>query len=44
MWAEEEDPKSVRDVRDIERAHIDRWIKDGAGLALESQDLKLPPA
>ena len=44
MWAEEEDTKSVRDVREIERAHIERWIKDGAGLGLESQDVKLAPA
>ena len=30
MWAEEEDPHSVRDAREIERHHIRRWIKEAS--------------
>ena len=30
MWAEDEDPRSVQDVREEERACMKRWIKEYA--------------
>ena len=30
MWSEDEDPRSVRDVREEERACMKRWIKEHA--------------
>lgn len=37
MWAENEDPQSVRDVRDEERASMKRWIKDFTSTQSEAE-------
>ena len=37
MWAEEDDPQSVRDAREIERHHIRRWIKEASACASSQQ-------
>lgn len=36
MWAEDEDPRSVRDVRDRERACMKSWIKQYATTQAEA--------
>ena len=44
MWAEEDDPHSVRDAREIERHHIRRWIKEASASLQEPRDAKVGTA
>ena len=37
MWAEDEDQRSVRDVRKEERACMKRWIKEFSGTQAEAE-------
>ena len=40
MWAEDEDPQSVRDVREEERACISRWIEEYTSTQAEPKAAK----
>ena len=40
MWAEDDDPQSVRDVRDKERACMKRWIKQYASTQAEAGSIE----
>ena len=44
MWAEEEDPHSVRDAREIERHHIRRWIKEASASLQQYQNAVMETA
>ncbi|CAK0782805.1 hypothetical protein CVIRNUC_006000 [Coccomyxa viridis] len=44
MWAEEDDPHSVRDAREIERQHIRRWLKEAFASLPQSRNAEVENA